>query len=437
MSRSLRSALLATAIAFVGAAPAALADAPWSAPARVPGAAGAVYDLWFPDSGPGVLSSWCCGGFGPSVPATRLAMSTPSDSFGAWRTLSRRIAARAVAGSGSERFAFGWIPGPEGITDNGLARLTPSGLGRPFRVLPPMTVSAEIARSPGGTFALIGQISVHAKDRRERRSIYLTVHRPGHGFTRPAKLAGRGDQADLGVAVAPSGGALAVWARNGELFVRERYANGRLGATRRLTRQIGTGFPTAALAPNGAAAVAWSQAGRTAVALRPARGRFGLPRMLEGYAGAGAELAAYGDGRIQLAWLGYGDTPVVRVALARGSLLGAAQTVADADIGPVRVAIGGDGAAVITWLARGIDGSATLRAAVQPTGAAFFGPPETITEKAGCCVSFLAVDPRSDRPVVAWQPSGPLPEPAYTASRDPIRGPSRRSPRRSATQRTR
>jgi hypothetical protein len=349
-------------------------------------------------------------------------MSTPSDSFGAWRTLSRRIASRAVAGSGSQRFAFGWIPGPQDITDNGLARLTPSGLGRPFRVLPPMTVSAEIARTTGGTFALIGQMSVHAKDRRERRSIYLTVHRPGHGFTRPAKLAGRGNQADLGVAVAPSGRALAVWARNAEVFVRERYANGRLGATRRLTRQIGSGFPTVALAPNGAAAVAWSQAGRVAIALRPARGGFGPPRTLEGYGGDGAELAAYRDGRIQLAWLGYdGDTPVLRVASARGSALGAVQTVADADAGPVRVAIGGHGDAVITWLARGIDGSATLRASVQPTGAAFFGPPETVTGQAGCCVSILAIDPRSDRPVVAWQPSGPLPEPAYTASRDPIR----------------
>jgi hypothetical protein len=240
MGRSLRSALLASAIAFVGAAPAALADAPWSAPARVPGAAGALYDLWFPDSGPGVLSSWCCGGLGPGAPATRLAMSTPSDSFGAWRTLSRRIASRAVAGSGSQRFAFGWIRGSQDITDNGLARLTPSGLGRPFRVLPPMTVSAEIARTPGGTFALIGQISVHAKDRRERRAIYLTVHRPGHGFTRPAKLAGRGDQADLGVAVAPSGRALAVWARNAEVFVRERYANGRLGPRMALPRWPGS-----------------------------------------------------------------------------------------------------------------------------------------------------------------------------------------------------
>jgi hypothetical protein len=432
MGRLLRSALLITALSGT-AVPPTLANAPWSPPARVPGSGGPLYDLWFPASGPGVLSAWCCAGFGAgSVAGTRLATSTPADTFGSWRTASRDISTREVAGSGVQRFAFGWMSGrtTEGVI--GVVQVTRTGVSRPVRIFPPATASGELARLPDGHIAIVGQVSVQTKNRRTRRSIYLSVRRPGHGFSKAVKLAGRGDRAWLGVAVDARGDALAAWARNGAVFARERFASGRLSRTRRIAVDKHAAYLTFALARNGSAAVAWMNAPLSPantpkslrVALRPAGGDFQPARTLDAVPNAEpVRLGAYPDGRIQLAWIGHDVTgTVVRAAQASAARLSDAQTVSGPGAADLDLALGPFGDAALSWIEPARSGSGTLRAAVQPAGATGFAAPETVAVGAQCCISHLAIDRRTDRAVVAWEAPGPLPvPPVYTASREPIR----------------
>src|SRR5690242_20042721 len=95
-----RRALLMAGVmlALSGTAPASAEPGPWSAPAHVSRAPG-VYDFWFSPAGNGVMASLCCGGFGPGVPGTRLALSDTDGRFGPSKVLSRAIGAQLVAGS--------------------------------------------------------------------------------------------------------------------------------------------------------------------------------------------------------------------------------------------------------------------------------------------------------------------------------------------------
>lgn len=412
-------------------APAALADGPWSAPARVPGSGGPVYDMWFPDAGPGALAAWCCGGFGAGhVAGTRIAAGRPGDSFGAWRTVSRKISTMAIAGTGSRRFAFGDMSGRATEEVVAVVRLTTQGISRPLPIFPRDTVSGELARLPDGHVAVVGQVSVSTKNPRTRRSVYLSVRRPGHGFPKATKLAGKGDRAWLGVAVNERGDALAAWARNGGVFVRERFANGRLGRTQRIATDPIAAYLTLALAPDGGAAVAWMSAALEStdpqplrLVLRRAGGRFGALHTLETVASAEpVRLAAYPDGRIQLAWLGLDAAgSVVRAAQASGTTLTPPQTVSGSGAQDLRLATGPSGEAVLSWMDGPDASDSHMRAAVQPAGAASFGAPETIAGGAQCCINSLALDPKSGRAVVAWSPGDPPNPPTYTASRAPIR----------------
>jgi hypothetical protein len=388
--------------------------------------------MWFPNTGPGAISAWCCSGFGAGhVAGTRIAASTPGDVFGAWRTVSRKISTRAIAGTGSHRVAFGEMSGHVTEEVVGVVRLTATGISRPLRIFPPVTVSGELARLPDGHVAIVGQVSVATKDRRTRRSVYLSVRRPGHGFSKAAKLAGKGDRAWLAAAVNERGNALAAWARNGGVFVRERFANGRLGPTQRIASDPIAAYPTLALAPNGSAAVAWMSARLEStdpqplrLSLRPAGGRFGPMQTLETVASAEpVQLAAYRDGRIQAAWVGLDAAgSVVRAAQATGTALTPAQTVSGPRAQDLRLATGPSGEAAVSWIERSGDGPGIMRAAVQPAGAALLGAPERVAGRAQCCISSLAIDPNTGRTVAAWSPGEPLPDPpTYTASRAPIR----------------
>jgi hypothetical protein len=430
MRRGLRTTALALSIALAGAAP-ATAEAPWSVPGRVAGATGALQDLWFMRGSVGIVTSVCCGGYGPGVPATRFAFAGRNDRFGAWRRPSRGMATLAVAGTGSQRFAFGLIPGPGRSTDTGVARLTAKGLRRPFRVLPAGVPSSQIARVSNGTFAIIGQVSVAAANPATRRSIYLTVHRPGRRFTRAAQLAGGGDRAWLSVATTPQGRALAAWARTGTVVVRERSAKGRLGAAQQIATDSGAAYLSTAVAPDGTAAVAWIsyplEAGQPTalrVAIRPRGGTFGAAQTIESFEGDAepVQLAAYPDGRIQMAWIGHDDAgPVARAAQVKGGVMSAPQTVSGVPALDLHLATGPAGEAALSWVEQPSSGVNVLHAAVQRPAAATMGAPETVAGPGSIVSSELAVDPRTGRVVVAWHQGVNVNPPVLIASRPGVR----------------
>jgi hypothetical protein len=414
----MKHACVLVVVVALALAPTASADAPWSTPTRVAGSSdGPVYDMWFGRSGGGLLGALCCNGFGSGVPGTTLS-SSDGGNFDTWRVARKDIAVREFAGTGSERYGLGWIAtgssGADTDTDTGVARVTANGLGRPFRVLPRLAVSSQLARTTAGTSAIIGQVSVASKDRRTRRSIYLTVRGVHRGFSRAVKLAGKGDRAWLGVAVTDDGRALAVWARNGGVFARERSANGTLGPTWRLAADGNAGELSVALAPNGAAAVAWlsradfSPADKPTelrLALRPPGGHFAAPRTLEQVTGQTEQiqLTPVGHGQILVGWLG--QDQVVRVTSSDGSSLGATETLSAPNTYQLQIVAAVGGEAVAKWSELGANGR-VLRAAPRPAAATQFDAAQTIAGPAPIEFSFLAYDPSGTRMAAAWDESG-------------------------------
>src|SRR4051794_27496220 len=215
---------------------------PWSAPVRVSRAPG-VYDFWFSPAGRGVVASLCCGGFGPGVPGTRLALTGSDGRFRPSKLVSHAIGAQLVAGSPRHIRVVGWIKGPEGSADTGVADLVHGRLTKPYRVLPVRVAGTARARNARGDVAILGHVSRRAPKRSTRDRLYLTVGRAGHRFLRPLRLAGTGGPAGLGVGISARGDVVAAWVRDGVIYARERRPNGRLGRRVRVARDGSAGPP--------------------------------------------------------------------------------------------------------------------------------------------------------------------------------------------------
>jgi hypothetical protein len=143
---------------------ASLEPGPRSGPVRVSRAPG-VYDFWFSPAGRGVVASLCCGGFGPGVPGTRLALADANGRFEPSKVVSHAIGAQLVAGSPRHIRVVGWIKGPEGSTDTGVADLVRGRLTRPYRVLPVRVAGTARARNARGDVAILGHVSRRAPKR--------------------------------------------------------------------------------------------------------------------------------------------------------------------------------------------------------------------------------------------------------------------------------
>src|SRR4051794_11521799 len=217
---------------------------PWSAPVRVSRAPG-VYDFWFSPAGRGVVASLCCGGFGPGVPGTRLALTGSDGRFRPSKLVSHAIGAQLVAGSSRHIRVVGWIKGPEGSADTGVADLVHGRLTKPYRVLPVRVAGTARARNARGDVAILGHVSRRAPKRSTHDRLYLTVGRAGHRFSRPLRLAGTGGPARLGVGISARGDVVAAWVRDGVIYARERRPNGRLGRRVRVARDGSAGPPSA------------------------------------------------------------------------------------------------------------------------------------------------------------------------------------------------
>jgi hypothetical protein len=437
MRRFLRFTLLTIAFS-VTAVPAAFADAPWSESTLVPGGQlGAISDLWFPASGNGVLTAPGIGDEGGGL-GTSLAETAGDDRFRPWNT-SFGMATDAIGGSGSQRFAIGYTGNPQYGTESAVARLTPAGVGRPFRVLPALTLTYSFARTPQGDIALLGRVSRKAKDRSTRGGIYLAVRRPGRGFSKPIKLAGKGGDAFLALAMNRDGRVLAAWDRDGTVVVRERLTGGRLKPARRIAADPQAQDLFVALAANGAAVVAWksgtpdsSEPGEVRVALRGAHGGFRPAQTLaplDPFSSSSRLELVTGvlpSGRIQLAWIGPGVSGAAPVQTAQmdGTTIGATQVVSNLSSVNLAIATGSSGEAVLAWGEYLPTGQSTLRAAVQRPGATAFDAPETVEgPPRQATLPRVAIDPATHRVVLAWESMGDYKArgAVFSTSRDPIR----------------
>src|SRR4051812_34249716 len=339
---------------------------PWSAPVRVSRAPG-IYDFWFSPAGRGVLASLCCGGFGPGVPGTRLALADRNGRFEPSKVVSHAIGAQLVAGSPRHIRVVGWIKGPEHSTDTGVADLVHGRLGKPYRVLPVRVAGAAHARNARGDVAILGHVSRRSPKRSTHDRLYLTVGRAGHRFSRAVRLTGTGGPAFLGVGISARDDVVAAWVRDGVIYARERRPNGRLGRRVRVARDGSAGPPSVAVAANGRVAIAWTSqepsgetapttAARMRVVLRDRGKPFGKPILLgrngqpraSGWIPAEPVRAeALPNGSFELVWVGQEqDKMVIRAAQTAGASIGATQSLSDPTrdaAGPqVAVGIGGD-----------------------------------------------------------------------------------------------
>ena len=434
------AALVGAMLALPGATTRAAGSepGPWSAPVRVSQAPG-VYDFWFSPAGRGVVASLCCGGFGPGVPGTRLALTGSDGRFRPSKLVSHAIGAQLVAGSPRHIRVVGWIKGPEGSTDTGVADLVHGRLTRPYRVLPVRVAGTARARNARGDVAILGHVSRRAPKRSTHDRLYLTVGRAGHRFSRPLRLTGTGGPAGLGVGISARGDVVAAWVRDGVIYARERRPNGRLGRRVRVARDASAGPPSVAVAANGRAAIAWTSqepSGETApttparmrVVLRDRGKPFGKPILLgrNSQPRAGGSIPsepvraeALPNGSIELVWVGEEqDKTVIRAAQAAGATIGATQSLSDPtrDAAGPQVAVGIGGDTAVGW--SDLDDQAAtvdLEAALQPAGATAFGPREQIAPGrpfAGGVA--IAINPVDGRITAAWEerPGG-----VFTSSR--------------------
>jgi hypothetical protein len=434
-----RALLMISAMLDLATAQAASAEpGPWSAPVHVSRAPG-VYDLWFSPGGRGVLASTCCGGFGPGVPGTRLALTDSNGRFGPSKVVSHVIGAQLVAGSSKHIRVVGWIKGPERSTDTGVADLVRGKLIKPYRVLPVRVAGTARARNARGDIAILGHVSRRSPQRSTHDRLYLTVGRAGHRFSRPLRLTGTGGPALLGVGISTRGDVVAAWVRDGVIYARERGRNGRLGRRVRVARDAKAGAPSVAVAANGRAAIAWTSQepsgesspttpARMRVVLRDRGKPFGKPILLGRNAQPRADRSIPSDsvraealpnGSFELVWVGEEqDKTVIRAAQTAGATIGATQSLSDPTrnaVGP-QMAVGIGGNAAVGWSYLDDQSHTTdLEAALLPPGAKAFGPREQIAPgRPFAAGPTIAINPVGGRVTAAWEerPGG-----VFTSSR--------------------
>jgi hypothetical protein len=405
--RRLPAALAAAGISAALLPVAAHADAPWSAPATIPGAAAQSAPLVLTRAGNGVLVD----GANRSAEAPEGAPSVLVPLFGDGRLRGTvhalPLAAASVATYATDRIvvagstldAHGTISGASQVQVGfGSAG---GDLGR-LRGLPGSTGEHLFALSSNaaGDIALVTGTT-------QRRRVFLRRHGGGTTFrlvlTIPVSSQGRGAT----VAVGKTGDALVAWEDRHHVFARHIGPTGGLGRTTR----VGDGVQSrlqAAVGDDRRLSVAWmSQRVNEGEAATPAQGFFATAAPGHGF-GAARTLTsggAMGTGR-------FTSDPAIRLVVGRdgttrlaltdfdparsrftvvtrdvaGGHLGAPQVVSDpAGNGVLAdLAVGADGAAVVVWRV-GVGGAAGdstpigVRAAASPAPGQPFGAAETVS----------------------------------------------------------
>ncbi len=201
---------------------------------------------------------------------------------------------------------------------------------------------------------------------------------------------------------------------------------GAFGAARRLGASELPGAPALAVAPDGRALAAFASGPGLRVAERAPGAGFGAATLVPGAFAIEAAVALRAGGGAVVAWRGFGDDvsavvrdrpgpfgPAVRIAGEPPGGFGvdsgvfaftAAEPPVDLDAGALRLALAGDGRAVLTWAAphsrRAGSSVAPLVAALSPAG-----DPEPVQELGGPLRDADAVVPvvlPGGAPAVAW-----------------------------------
>ena len=397
-------AVVAAAAALaLPAASTAHADAPWSAPAAVPGATGQSAPLITTRAGRSAVLA----GANSATTAGSELVSLGADGRPARTPVGLPIAAGQLLTYAADRVvvAGSTIDPRGGISARSHVQVAFGSAGGDLGPLRGLTGSTgehvfALAANEAGDAALITGDT-------KRRRVWLRRHGGSASFrvglTIPVTNRARGAT----VAVGATGDALVVWEDSHHVYARHIGPAGGLGRTTR----VGDGVQSrlqAAVGPDRRLMVAWaSQRVDEGEAATPAQDFFATAAPGHGFGAARAvdhsdatgtglyvsdpavRLVVADDGKTLLADTGYDAAANrFRVLVRRVSAghLGAAQLVSD----PARdsvlgdLAVGSDGAAVVVWRAgiRGADPSSApqaVQAAVSPASGQAFGAPETIT----------------------------------------------------------
>jgi hypothetical protein len=396
---------LAAATAAVAVPAAARADAPWSPPATIPGAAQLTAPLVVTSAGQGVALA--AANRSPDAPTGAASELVPLGLNGAVSGTIRglRIAEAQLATYASNRtvIAGSTLDARGTISDKSHVQVALGTAGGA-----PGTLRGLSGSTSEHVFALAadpaGDVAVVTGNTKRRR---VLVRRPGSSTFRSVLTINVSSRArGATVAVGPQGDVLVVWEDDHHIFTRHIGRNGHTGKQFR----VGDGVQSrlqAAIDRSGRELVAWaSQRVNEGEASSPAEvffvtaasgHGFGSARHVESVGATGAgrfvgdpavRLVVGPDGTTTvLAWTGFDGTHyVARAAAVSGGHVGAAQVVSD----PARngvlgdLAVGPGGSAFVLWRAgvAGADPDGTpsgVLAAVRPAAAAPFGASEAIT----------------------------------------------------------
>jgi hypothetical protein len=423
-----RIALLLILIALVVAPSTALAAAPWSAPATVPGAIGQTTPVVVTPSGTAALLAGVSRNApGSTQTPSELMSLSPDGQPGTPQPVS--VAAGQLATYAKGRIV---VPGStlhDGTIDDhshvAVAVGTPGQLGS----------ARGLTGSTGqNLFAVAGNVrgdvAVLTGNANSVRTLY--VRRAGSTVFRVAlKIPVSRDRArGATVALGPKGDVLVVWEDNHVIFARHLGPTGHAGAVHRIGDGVQSNLQ-AAIDDKGRLEVAWktqrvtegeSDATATIRFATAAPGHgFGSQRTIESVSAGrfvgspGVRLVPEGNGRSLVAWTGFdGAHFVVRAADFvdghRGTPQVLSPTGVDAVLGDA--AVGTAGAATVAWRA-GVLGAdpapganPTVLASHRGEGQAAFGGPEQVstTGENVAFSPFAAVDPVSGRSFIAYSP---------------------------------
>jgi hypothetical protein len=297
------------------------------------------------------------------------------------------------------------------------------GLGKPRVLAPGHDVQGFSAATDarGNMVVAIVRNVRDAKDSRivRKRVVEVVQRAAGGSFGTPSTIVGKGSPTAVGAAVGRNAERFVAYERAGGLEVRRR-ESGHGWTTPQLLSYVVKGHTqiAAAAGADGTAAVAWLSQNLTEggdngpatyrMAVRDARGHnFHSARLLENFSnrlpqGAGIDVAVASDGTGVAGWTGRAEGHfVARVADLRGAPQTLSPLDADAVLGGVDVAPGGEAAAV--WAPPLDTPSPQVFAAVRAAGAGAFGAPEAVSPAYREVVGpDVAVDPQSGRVLAAW-----------------------------------
>jgi len=420
----MKYARILPAVALVGAVlipSSALAAAPWSAPAAVPGSQ-STFD-GFAD----VLLTRTRGGaltynIGQSIPSAGLARSVLGPGFapqaGAqWPGAEAAFDSQFGSFSAADRLIYA---GTNGATRAMIATATGPNADWQTSLRGPTTSGARTATGAaphGGAAAVFGTFQPGGG------FVYL-VRQPGtQGLGPTLRLSSRGSIRSVAVGVNQAGDVLAAWDRSGKLEARFW-----INSSKHLTpvQELGTtddaSHLSVALGEGRRAIVAWvdqrvseggAAAGKVMATARSESRGFIAPKQLDTYgvnqiAGGIGIKAAYtgGSGMGLIAFSG--DT-AVRAARVNGREIGSPQDLApvaaddtgEFGLGDLATSPDSD-RAVVTWVAPA-GGQEQVQAAVWPEGGNAFGPVENVsgTDRSVSRPS-AAFDYGTDTIVLAW-----------------------------------